>query len=325
MRVLITGMSGFAGQHLAELLLRETHWTIIGASRNTQGSREHPRVFWWQIDLKESDAVKRLLMYERPDIIVHMAAQAHVPTSWKNARGTYEDNVLSQLNLFEGIIAAKLTPRVLVISSNEVYGRPVSREVLPFREDYPLRPNNPYAVSKCTQDLMALQYHISHNYDVLVARPFNHIGPKQAAQFVASDFAQQIAEIEMGQREPVMALGNMSAERDFTDVRDVAQAYLALIKSGEAGQVYNVCSGQPRSIQHLLDVMLSISNTKIEQRIDLGKFRPADTPISFGDASKIYAATGWQARIPFEQTIGDILNDSREQVKNSKLKVESGK
>ncbi len=315
MRVLITGMSGFAGQHLADLLLRETHWTLIGASRDTQGDRQNPRVFWWQIDLKNADAVKRLLMYERPDVIVHMAAQAHVPTSWQNARGTYEDNVLAQLNLFEGIIAAKLSPRVLVISSNEVYGRPATREVLPFHEADPLRPNNPYAVSKCTQDLMALQYHISHNYDVLVARPFNHIGPKQAARFVAADFARQIAEIETGQREPIMMLGNMSAERDFTDVRDVAQAYFDLIKKGDAGEVYNVCSGRPQSIQHLLDVMLGMSKAKIEQHTDPSKFRPADTPISFGDAAKIRAATGWEARIPFEQTVGDILNGWREQVR----------
>ncbi len=315
MRVLITGMSGFAGQHLADLLLRETHWTLIGASRDTQGDRQNPRVFWWQIDLKNADAVKRLLSYERPDVIVHMAAQAHVPTSWQDARGTYEDNVLGQLNLFEGIIAAKITPRVLVISSNEVYGRPAAREVPPYREDHPLRPNNPYAVSKCTQDLMALQYHISHNYDVLVARPFNHIGPKQAARFVAADFARQIAEIEAGQREPVMMLGNMNAERDFTDVRDVAQAYFDLIKKGMAGQVYNVCSGLPRSIQYLLDVMLGMSAAKIELRTDPTRFRPADTPISYGDATKIRAATGWAARIPFEKTIEDILNGWREQVK----------
>lgn len=321
MRVLITGMSGFAGQHLADLLLRETHWTLIGASRDTQGDRQSQRVLWWQIDLKNADAVKRLLKYERPDVIVHMAAQAHVPTSWQNARATYEDNVLSQLNLFEGIIAAKLTPRVLVISSNEVYGRPASRDVLPYREDYPLHPNNPYAVSKCTQDLMALQYHISHGYDVLVARPFNHIGPRQAARFVAADFAQQIAEIEAGQREPVMMLGNMSTERDFTDVRDVAHAYFDLIKNGEAGEVYNVCSGRPCSIQHLLDVMLGMSTAKIEQRTDPAKFRPADTPISYGDAAKIRAATGWEARIPFEQTVNDILNGWREQVK--KMKIES--
>lgn len=317
MRVLITGMSGFAGQHLADLLLRETHWTVIGASRNTQGDRAHQRLFWWQVDLKDADAIKRMLTYERPDVIVHMAAQAHVPTSWQNARGTYEDNVLGQLNLFEGVIATKLTPRMLVISSNEVYGRPSSPAVLPYREDHPMRPNNPYAVSKCTQDLMALQYHISHNYDVLVARPFNHIGPSQAARFVAADFARQIAEIELGRREPVLALGNMSAERDFTDVRDVARAYLALIQGGEAGEIYNVCSGRPRSIQYLLDVLLSMSSANIEQRSDPAKFRPADTPISFGDASKLRAATGWAPKIPFEQTLQDILNDWRTKCKET--------
>lgn len=314
MRVLITGMSGFAGRHLVELLLSTTHWTLIGASRSTQGDRPNPRVFWWKLDLRDADAVTRLLRYERPDIIVHLAAQSHVPTAWKAPWATFEANVRPQLNLFEGAIAAKLAPRFLIVSSNEVYGPPASRDDLPFRETRPLQPTNPYAVSKAAQELMALQYHRSHAFDVVVARPFNHIGPGQDTRFVASDFARQIAEIELGKREPVMYLGNMLAERDFTDVRDIVQAYLALIQKADGGQAYNVCSGRPRSIQSLLDILLSMTEVKIEQRSDPAKFRVADTPISYGDPTRIRESTGWEARIPFERTLADILNYWRKQL-----------
>ena len=317
MRVLITGMSGFAGSHLTELLLKETHWRLIGMSRTTTGERIHPRVFWWQTDLQDADAVKRFLKFERPDLIVHLAAQANVPESWKAPWQTYEANVHSTLNLFEGMIANGLHPRILMVSSNEVYGPPASLADLPFREDRSMQPSNPYAVSKCSAELMALQYQRSHGFDVVVARPFNHIGPRQNSRFVASDFARQIAEIEAGKREPVMHLGNMSAERDFTDVRDVARAYLSLIKFGDGGQVFNVCSGKPRSIQSLLDTMLSMSTAKIELRTDPSKFRVADTPVSFGDASRIRDVAGWQPQIPFGQTIEDILNDWRERIKQA--------
>lgn len=314
MRVLITGMSGFAGRHLTDLLLKATHWTLIGVSRTTPGDRPSPRVFWWRVDLRDPDATTRLLRYERPDIIIHLAAQSHVPTAWKQPWETFEANVRAQLNLFEGAIAAKLSPRFLIVSSNEVYGRPASERDLPFREERPLQPTNPYAVSKATQELMALQYHISHGYDVVIARPFNHFGPGQDTRFVASDFARQIVEIELGKREPVMHLGNMQAQRDFTDVRDIVQAYLALIQRADGGRAYNVCSGTPRSIQSLLDTMLSMTAARVEQRSDPARFRVADTPVSYGDPARIREATGWEPCIPFEQTIADLLNYWRERL-----------
>ena len=317
MRVLITGMSGFAGSYLAELLLQETHWSLIGVSRSTTGERTNSRVQWWQLDLRDADGVARLLKHERPDVIVHMAAQSSVPTSWKQPWDTYQDNIQAQLNLFEGVIAAGLTPRMLTVSSNEVYGRPEGPEDLPFRETSPMRPNNPYAVSKCAQDLMVLQYHISHGLDVCIARPFNHVGPSQSARFVAADFARQIAEIELGRREPVMRLGNMAAQRDFSDVRDVARAYFAMIQGADAGQIYNICSGVPRSIQSLLDVMLSQNTVQIQQETDPAKFRKVDTPISYGDASRLREATGWSPQIAFEQTIADILDYWRQRVREA--------
>jgi GDP-4-dehydro-6-deoxy-D-mannose reductase len=315
MRVLITGMSGFAGRHLTDHLLAETHWTLIGVSRHTTGDRDSPRQLWWQLDLCDPDAVGRMLRYERPDLIVHLAAQSSVAASWTSAWKTFENNVRAQLGLFEAVIANKLSPRLLIVSSNEVYGRAESDCELPFTENRPLRPTNPYAVSKAAQDLMALQYHLSHHYDVVIARPFNHIGPGQRGAFVAGDFARQIVEIEAGLREPVMHLGNMAAVRDFTDVRDVARAYLALIRHADGGQAYNVCSGQPRSIQSLLDTMLSLTSSRIEQLSDPSKFRVADTPVSFGDPSKIASATGWTPHIPFKQTLADILDDWRRRLR----------
>jgi GDP-4-dehydro-6-deoxy-D-mannose reductase len=315
MRVLITGISGFAGSHFARLLLRETPWTLIAVSRSTQGERDNARINWWQADLRDGDVVHRLIRHERPDVVVHMAAQASVPTSWQKPWETYQDNIQSQLNLFEAINTANLTPRIIVVSSNEVYGRAESAQELPYKETHSLRPNNPYAVSKVTQDMMALQYRLSHKLDVVVARPFNHVGPNQSSKFVVADFANQIAQIEQGLREPVMRLGNMEAQRDFTDVRDVARAYLALIKGANSGQIYNVCSGVPRSIQSILNTLFTLSPVRIKQETDPNKFRKIDTPVSYGDATKLRQDTGWEPVIPFEQTLSETLDYWREQVR----------
>lgn len=313
MQALITGMHGFAGRELANLILRETDWRIAGVSRSPQPLPSNTRLSWIQLDLTDRDGVLRMIGELRPDAIVHLAAQTHVPTSWEAPWETYEQNLHPQLNLFHAVMAAQIKPRILVVTSNEVYGAPHSHE-LPFRESQPFRPNNPYAVSKAAQDLMARQYHISHNMDVCVARPFNHVGPGQATRFVIPGFAQQLAEIEAGLREPVMRLGNMAAQRDFTDVRDVARAYLALLKSGKPGNAYNVCSGQPRSIQMILDTMLTLTRLQVEQVTDPSKFRPIDTPVSFGDHTLLTQASGWQPAIPFETTIADVLEEARARV-----------
>lgn len=317
MHVLITGMAGFAGSHLADLLLAKTDWTLVGLSRDISRLTSTARVHWREVDVVDANATSRAVAEEHPDAVVHLAAQANVPKSWDNPWFTYEQNVRGQLHLFQGILAAGITPRVLVVSSNEVYGAPQPHE-LPMREDKPLRPNNPYAVSKAAQDLMALQYHISHRCDVVVARPFNHVGPGQRMQYVIPSLAMQVAEIEAGMREPAMALGNMAAQRDFTDVRDVVAAYLGLLQSGVAGEVYNVCSGVPRSIQSVLDTLTRLAGVTITQTTDPAKFRPVDTPVSYGDSSRLRAATGWTQAIPFEQTLTDMLNEARERCRSAR-------
>lgn len=316
MQVLITGSSGFVGKHLTAILLNQTNWSIIGISRDhrrasSASSAERMRLV--QADLQDAARVSDVLSQYQPDVIVHLAAQSHIPTAWQKPWETFENNVRGQLNLFQGVIAAKLAPRILVVSSNEVYGATSSDE-LPIRESKVMRPNNPYAVSKATQDLMAIQYWMSHRMDVIVARPFNHTGPGQLPQFVVPGFAKQIAEIETGAQPPVMRLGNMAAERDFTDVRDIVRAYFMLIEKGVGGQIYNVCSGTPRSIQSILDSLFKLTPVKIAQETDPNKFRPADTPVSFGDNSHIRDAIGWQPIITFEQTLADILNEARNNV-----------
>jgi GDP-4-dehydro-6-deoxy-D-mannose reductase len=320
MRVLITGMSGFAGSHLTDLLLRQTHWMLIGVSKSASGDRISPRINWWQLDLTDPDAVRRLIKYERPDIIFHLAAQSHVPTAWKEPWSTFEANVRSEVNLFQALIAVQAFPRVLIVSSNEVYGPPVLNEQnqpadLPFRENRPARPGNPYGVSKAAQELVGMQYRASHGFDVVVARPFNHIGPGQRPDFAISDLAHQVAEIEAELREPVMRLGNLSAQRDFTDVRDTVRAYYELVRKADSGSVTNVCSGTPRSIQSALDILLGLSTHRISVETDPSKFRVADTPISYGDNTLLTQTTGWLPQIPFEQSVTDILNDWRQKVR----------
>jgi GDP-4-dehydro-6-deoxy-D-mannose reductase len=313
MRVLITGMAGFAGLHLAECLLAETDWQITGLTRRPAPSLPalvEPRISWRVLELLERDAVHAVVGEVRPDVVVHLASQAHVPTSWENPWGTYESNLRGQLHIIDAVISHKLSPRLISVTSNEVYGA-VDASALPIRESSTFAPNNPYAVSKVAQDYMARQYALSHSLDIVVARPFNHFGPRQDTRFVIPRFAEQIAEIELGLREPRMLLGNMAAQRDFTDVRDVAKAYLALIRNGHSGVAYNICSGEPRSIQYVLDKLIELAGVRVEQVSDPSKFRQVDTPISFGDASLNHEHTGWRPQIPFEQSLRDVLDLAR--------------
>lgn len=325
MRVLITGMNGFAGSALCDYLLKQTHWMLIGIGRNTSGERISGRIQWWQMDLVDPDGIRRLIKYERPDLIFHLAAQANVPQAWENPWDTFENNVRSTQNLFQAIVSNHTTPRIVVISSNEVYGAPLRDGDVPFREDHALQPNNPYGVSKLAQEALALQYRHSHGLDVLVARPFNHIGPTQKQNYVIPGFAKQIAEIESGSREPILSVGNLGAYRDFTDVRDTVRAYYAIARYADGGKIYNVCSGVPRSIQSVLELMLSMSNARIEVVRDPAKFRLVDTPVSYGDCSLLHKDTGWEAQIPFEQTVSDIMSEWRRRIADEILALRTVK
>lgn len=315
MRVLITGAGGFVGGYLCTHLLTQTDWDLLGTFYPSLPDEEpdQPRFRRIAADLRDGEQTKALLSDFEPEIIFHLAAQSLPSSSFSDPWNTLETNIRSQLNILEGVRQLDLPSRVLVIGSAEEYGHPLSDE-LPLTEDSPLRPSNPYAVSKVAQDFLGLQYHIAHQMDVVRLRPFNHTGPGRPTQFVVPAFASQIARIEAGLQEPVMKVGNLDAMRDFTDVRDIVRAYHLAATEGESGEVYNLASNHPQSIRSLLDTLISLSTAaEIKVETDPALYRPVDTPLLYGSAEKFHRCTGWQPKIPFEQTLQDVLDYWREQ------------
>lgn len=268
---------------------------------------------WFAGDLTEETFVDNLLREVRPSAVIHLAAQSSVAESWRDPRGTVINNVVAQLNLLESTVRHAPDARVLTVGSAEEYGH-LASEDLPAREIGPLRPDNPYALSKVAQDYLGLQYHLGRHLDVVRIRPFNLFGPGQSDRFAVGSFARQIAEAEAGIREPVLRVGNLEALRDYTDVRDAARAYWALLERGKTGEVYNLGGGGIHSIGQVLDALIQRARLSLEVRVDPAKFRPVDVPLVAPDVSRLQQETGWQPTIPFEQTIQDLLDDWRERV-----------
>jgi GDP-4-dehydro-6-deoxy-D-mannose reductase len=315
-QALITGIAGFAGSHLAEYLVRHTDCAVAGVIHRQEGRIAHLRdnVALYRVDLRDEAAVAELIAEVRPNLVFHLAAQSFVPISWQHPWTTFEQNVHGQVNVLQAVAQQKLDARILVVGSNEEYGL-IRPQDLPVDEETPLRPISPYGVSKVAQDLMGWQYYRSYAMSVVRVRPFNHIGPRQGDRFVAPAFARQIAEAEAGLRAPVLSVGNLSAVRDFTDVRDVVRAYWLALTSGAPGEVYNIGSGQGRSIEALLEELLKQSSVAFTIERDPTRIRPSDVPSSVCDASRLRAAAGWQPEITFEQSLRDVLNDWRERVR----------
>lgn len=309
MRVLVTGAAGFVGGYLTRLLLAtgaEVHGTSMDVVVES-GATTH------YLDLKDKGQVRGLLADLRPDRIYHLAAQAFVPRSFEAPWETLENNILAQLNLIVACIELGIQPRMLVVSSAEIYGQ-VTPDELPLDEDSPLRPTSPYGVSKVTQDMLAYQYALSHKLPIMRVRPFNHFGPGQRDSFVAPAFATQIARIEAQQQEPVIRVGDLSAKRDFTDVRDIVRAYHAIMEKGSPGDLFVVSSGQARSIQSVLDGLLALSDVQIEVLPDPERMRPVNNSVLLGDSRRLQQAIGWTPEITFEQSLADIMNDCRQRV-----------
>ncbi len=316
MRLLVTGAGGFVGGHLIDLVRRESPETSLHgvvqphgslAWTSSKGARIH------EADLDDPASAAAVIEEVRPDAVVHLAGQSSVQQSWLDPGGTLRTNVLGIVHLLDAARRAALRPAVLVVGSAEEYG-PVSASELPIREDAPLRPASPYAVSKLAQGALALLYGPAGGMRVVLTRTFHHTGPGRGEAFAESSFARQIAEIENGLRPAVIEVGNLDAVRDFSDVRDVVRAYLMLLEKGEPGQAYNVCSGRGLSIREVLDLLLASSSALVEVRIDQQRLRPADVPAQVGDPSRLRAATGWQPRIPIAETLRDLLADWRARV-----------
>jgi GDP-4-dehydro-6-deoxy-D-mannose reductase len=314
LKALITGISGFVGSHLAEYLLQSSNWEVAGTVFGPYGNIADlcGRLELYPAELSRLDVMTFILKQAQPDVIFHLAAQPLVSASRRDPWGTLETNIRMQLNVLEGVARVKPTCQVLVVGSSEEYGL-VSPEDLPIDEETPLRPLSAYALSKVTQDLMGLQYALTHKLHIVRVRPFNHIGPRQRPGFVAPDLASQIAAAELGQQPPVLQVGNLEARRDFSDVRDVVRAYVMLLTHGEPGNVYNVGSGVSHSVQELLDGLLAMSQVSIEVVQDPQRMRPSDVPEVVCDASRIQKHTGWQPEISFEQSLQDILDYWRQE------------
>jgi GDP-4-dehydro-6-deoxy-D-mannose reductase len=265
-------------------------------------------------DLGDLEQVVAALESARPDVIFHLAAQSNVPRSFENPAATLTANILAQLHLFQATLRLRLNPLLLIVSSNEIYGQ-IQPEDLPLNEDTPLRPVNPYAVSKATQDLLAYQYHVSHQMRTIRLRSFNHIGPRQSELFVVSAFAAQIARIEAGLQEPVIRVGNLAAERDFTDVRDMVRAYALVARHGQVPLAYNIGSGRCVSIRWLLDTLLTFGERDIAVEPDPARMRPADVARVVSDSRRFREHTGWEPLVALEQTLFDVLEYWRERVK----------
>lgn len=310
MRALITGITGFVGSHLTELLLQrgyEVYGTLRWRSPLDNIKHLLDRIELVECDLRDASSVTEALERARPEYIFHLAAQSFVPTSWRAPAETLSTNVIGQVHLFEAVRALGLEPRIQIAGSSEEYGL-VREDEVPIKESNPLRPLSPYGVSKVTQDLLGYQYFRSYRMSIVRTRAFNHTGPRRGEVFAESSFAHQIADIEAGKREPVLRVGNLEAKRDYTDVRDVVKAYLLALEKGEPGEVYNICSGVSHPVQHILDLLLSFSKAEIKVVRDPARLRPSDVTVLWGDSSKFRQQTGWAPEIPLEQTMRDLLD-----------------
>ena len=317
MRILITGITGFVGSHLAEYALGLGDVEIFGIKRwRSPTENIEPvidQVTLIDCDLRDPSSIHTLIADVRPERIFHLAAQSYVPTSWSAPAESLTTNILGQLHLFEAIRETGCDCLIQVAGSSEEYGLVHSHET-PITENNPLRPLSPYAVSKVAQDMLAYQYYRSYGTQVVRTRAFNHTGPRRGDVFVTSNFAKQVARIEACKQEPVIHVGNLNAQRDFTDVRDIVRAYWLSLESGEPGAVYNVASGRAWRISEVLEMLLDHTELEIEVREDPARLRPSDVELLLGDASRFQEATGWAPQIPFETTIVDLLDYWRPRV-----------
>jgi len=294
-RLLVTGRSGFVGRTLAAMV----DTGVVGAGWELV---EVPDA----LDLRDKAAVADLVARQAPDAVIHLAAQSAVPDSFRDPETTLQINLLGTLNLLQALGAGGFRGRLLYVGTGEVYGL-VPETELPVNESRLPRPRNPYAVSKLAAEALCWQRHVSDGMDVLLARPFNHIGALQSDRFAVSDFANQIVRIASGRQPPVIRVGDLDVTRDFTDVRDVVQAYFALLERGVAGEVYNVCSGVENRLSSILRELMRLAGVDARIEAQNDRMRPTEQRRMCGDPSKIRAATGWHATTPLSASLQAAL------------------
>lgn len=312
MRILITGITGFVGGHLTEALRAEGGHTVTGLSRSANWSPA-----WAHLDgaadlrageVGDRPAAEQLLREVRPDWLFHLAGFADTGQSFKEPDRCWADNLGGTRALYDAVVASGLKPRVLFVSTGLVYGDPDAPGHA-FDESAVLKPASPYAASKAAADLLSYQYARTHGLDVIRVRLFNQIGPRQQTNYAVANFARQIAEAEAGRLSPpVLRTGDLSGQRDFTDVRDMVAAFRLLMDRGAGGEVYNAGSGRTRVIQDVLDRLLSLASTRVEVRQSVEPGRKADTAVTCADAGKLRRVTGWEPRYDLDRTLKDVLD-----------------
>ncbi len=316
--VLITGVNGFVGSHMAEFVLEQKLGNVFGTVRGKTPSYENikeikDKIIILNCDLTDYFAVKKTIKESQPDIVFHIAGQAFVPSSWESPHETLNSNILGSLNLFEGIRESGLDPRMQIACSSEEYGLVLENES-PIKETNPLRPLSPYGVSKCAMDLLGYQFYKSYGMKIVRTRAFNHSGPRRGKEYVDSNWCMQVAMIEKEKQKPELYVGNLKAKRDFTHVKDIVRAYWIAVTKATPGEAYNICSGKAYSMQQVLDMILKLTDKKIKVVQDPARMRPSDVELLLGDNSKFVKETGWKPQIPFEQTLKETLEYWRERV-----------
>lgn len=311
-KAMVIGAAGFVGKYLINHLHNDLGMEVV-ATKLAHEKLDNLPARVRDLDILKKDSIVDLLFEERPDYIFHLAAQSSVSVAWNNPQLTIDVNIKGGVNVMDAVRELFYKPRILVIGSGEEYGHIRPGET-PIKEDNRLDPGNIYAATKACQNMIGSIYSKAYDMELVLVRAFNHIGPGQSSIFVVSDFCRQVAEIEKGLREPTMYVGNLSAMRDFTDVRDVVRAYGLLVQKGEKGETYNVGSGHAVAIRDILDLIISKSTAKIAVEIDPAKIRPVDVPIIEADITKLNDITGWKPEIALERTIEEVLNYWREEV-----------
>lgn len=319
MRVLITGITGMVGSHMAEYILSnhpevEVHGLIRWRSPMDNIQNIQPRISLHHAELRDLNSLINLLKIVKPDRIFHLAAQSYVTVSFDAPSDTIHTNVIGTTNLLDAVRITGIDPRIHICSSSEVYGQ-VRGDEVPIKETNEFRPASPYAVSKVGEDMIALQYFLSYGIKTIRTRMFTHTGPRRGDVFAESAFARQIAEVEAGLRNNPIKVGNLDSVRTFADVRDAVRAYWLLLENCTPGEVYNIGGTETMTVGEMLDMLKGMVKCKIEHVVDPALLRPSDVTLQIPDVSKFQNETGWHPKISTRQTLLDLLNFQRKQIK----------